>query len=145
MAAFRGVFPGTREQLLAQELVTLKDSGALIAGIGKLAQSLLIGLLTIAGTKQYNGDDGCQFMLDAQKGFWRTMADVQQSFALSRIDVRRQQQAKETTSDPPDELYNTWSLDNVILSGDKVTLYMTVTSQAGSSFTFLTPITVPLK
>ncbi len=145
IACFRGIFPDAKEQLLAQELVSSQDYGAIITGIEKLAQSVLIAFLSITGTKQYIPDNGCQFMLDAQRGVWRTVADVIQSFNLSRVDVRRQIQAQETINDPPDELYGGVTLLGVALSGDTVSVRMMVTSQAGSTYTFITPLTVAIR
>lgn len=144
MAAFRGMFPSAREQLLAQELVTTQDGGALLAGIEKLGQNVLMLLFLEKGSKKYDPEAGCQFMIDAQQGFWRTPADVTQSFNLSRTDIRRQIQLKETPDDPPDEIYESLTLDGVTLSGDKVTIRATLVSQAGSNYKFLTPITVAI-
>ena len=51
--AFRGIFPQLRgrDQLLAQEFVRPGDGGALITGIEKMAQSVLLILLTKIGSK----------------------------------------------------------------------------------------------
>jgi hypothetical protein len=143
--AFRGVFPGAGEQLLAQELVGAGDGGMLVAGIEKLAQKVLLALLLVNGTKTYAPDDGCQFMADARRGLWRTVADVSQSFYLARVDVRRQVVAGETDDDPADERYGGLTLDGVTLAGDTVTVAMTLVSVAGSTYKFLTPVKVPIR
>ena len=110
-----------------------------------MAQAVLLRLLTIKGSKKYDEEYGCQFMLDAQQGFWRTPADVIQSFNLSRSDIRRQLQLLETVDDPLDEQYGSLTLDGVTLVADKVTIRVTLKSAAGSAYKFLTPITVSIK
>jgi hypothetical protein len=147
MLAFRGVFPAGRgrDQLLAQELVRPGDGGALIAGIEKLAQRALLILLTKSGSRKYAPGEGTRFMADAQSGRWRTTADVTASFYAARLDVSRQCREAETTDDPADERWGSLELDGVVLAGDKVTIRMVLTSAAGTSYAFLTPITVPVR
>ncbi len=147
LLAFRGIFPSQtgREQLLAQQFVRPGDGGVLIAGIQKLAQKVLLILLTEIGSRVYAPTEGTAFMIDARRGFWRTPADVEQSFYSARLDVLRQCQASEDATDPDDERWSDLVLDGVTLAGDKVTIRMTLTSRAGRSYTFLTPISVPIK
>lgn len=145
--AFRGIFPQLRGrgQLLAQELVRPGDGGMLIAGIEKLAQKTLLVLLTKLGSRKYAPLEGTRFMADAQAGRWRTAADVSESFYAARLDVSRQCRASEAATDPADERWGTLELDGVTLVGDKVTLRISLTSAAGTAYSFLTPITVPIK
>lgn len=147
MLAFRGVFPQLkgRNQLLAQEFVRPGDGGALIAGIEKLAQKILIVLLTKLGSRKYRPLEGTRFMTDAAAGRWRTTADVTESFYGARLDVSRQCRDTEAADDPLDERWGSLDLDGVTLAGDKVTLRLAVVSAAGTEYTFMTPITVPLK
>lgn len=140
--AFQGVFPGRKEQLLVQELVTSAGGGSVVAGIQKLAQRVLAALLTVPGSKRYRPRDGCQFMADAYAGRWRTVADVEQSFYLSRLDVRRQVVADEADDDPDDERYSSLTLLGVTLAGTVVTVRVQLTSRAGQAYVYLTPIKV---
>lgn len=147
--AFRGVFPqlagGRSGQVLAQELVRPGDGGALVAGIEKLAQKVLLILLTKTGSRKYAAAEGTAFMIDAARGWWRTPADVEQSFYAARLDVARQCRASEADADPPDERWGALDLSGVAVSAGAVTLRLTLTSAAGSAYTFLAPVTVPLK
>lgn len=147
LLAFRGVFPQLRgrDQILAQELVRPGDGGALIAGIEKLAQAVLLILLTKIGSRPYKKTDGTTFMLDAERGHWRTPADVSESFYAARLDVSRQIRATEVDADPLDERWGSLDLDGVTLSGDRVSLRITLVSAARTSYKFMTPITVPIK
>lgn len=145
--AFRGLFPQARgrEQLLVQELVRPGDGGALIAGIEKLAQKVLLILLLKVGSRKYSPTDGTTFMLKAERGLWRTPADVEMAFYSARYDLRQQIQRDEDPNDPDDELWGSLDLDGVTLSGDTVALRMVLTSAAGTEYKFVTPITVPVK
>lgn len=147
MFAFRGVFPQRRgrDQLLAQELVRPGDGGQLIAGIERLVQKVLIVLLTKLGSRRYAPAEGTAFMIEASRGYWRTAADVETSFYAARLDVSRQVQASQDADDPADERWGSLDLDGITLSGDRVTLRLSLVSAAGSSYTFLTPIKVPMK
>lgn len=147
MAYFQGVFPSTRvgEQLLAQELVRATDGGSIVAGIQKLVQRVMLVLLTPQGTLLYAPLFGTQFMIQAQQGLWRTVADVQVAFYAARLQVGRQVSNIELDTDPNDERYDTMDLLGVTLTGDKITIRVQITSLAGTSYTFLTPITVPIK
>lgn len=137
--------PRGRVQLLIQSLAGRNDGGTIVAGIQKLAQRVLLILLHKRGSRLYLPDEGCAFMIEAERGLWRTVADVEQAFYSARLDVRRQCEAIETDDDPDDERYGDLELTGVTLNADKVTISVFVTSAAGSTFTFLTPITVPTK
>lgn len=147
LSAFRPVgAPGrTTSVLLAQELIRPGEGGTLVAGIQKLAQRVLIILLNKMGSHPYRSDYGTLFMDDAERGVWRTAADVEQSFYSARTDLRRQIQAVETDADPADERYSTLDLTGITLVGSKVTLQLTLTSLAGTTYVYLTPIAVPIR
>lgn len=146
MLAFQGFAPMRgRDQLLVQELVRAHDGGSLTTGIQKLVQRVLLILLTPMGSRKYRPLEGTMFMVDSRIGLWRTVADVQQSFYAAKLQVARQCQAVELTTDPADERYGTITLDGVTLTGDKVAIRVTVTSLAGNNFTFITPIQVPIR
>lgn len=144
-AAFQLLLPAEGVQLLVQELATHRDGGSVIAGIQKLVQRILLTLLTIKGTRKYQPALGCQFMLDAISGGWRTVADVTQSFLLARSDVRNQLILEETTDDPDDERYGGMTLDRVTLSERMVTVHISVRSLAGDAYTFLVPLKVAIR
>lgn len=147
MLAFRGIFPQLRgrNQILAQELVRPGDGGALIAGIEKLVQKILLVLLTRMGSRKYSPTEGTTFMIDAAAGRWRTAPDVENSFYTARLDVSRQCRDSEAADDPLDERWGSLELIGLTLVTDKVTIRLRVVSAAGTEYTFMTPITVPIK
>lgn len=146
LLAFRGLFPNRvgGSQLLVQQMVRPGDGGAVIAGVEKFAQKVLLILLTPLGSRKYAAAEGTAFMLDARRGGWRTPADVEASFYSARLDVARQCQASEDDTDPDDERWGGLELDGVTLAPGKVTLRATATTRAGSAYVFLAPLTVPI-
>lgn len=133
-----------REQLLVQEFVRPGDGGAITAGVQKLAQKVLLILLTKIGSRRYAPTEGTTFMIEAERGFWRTPADVSQAFYAARLDVSRQCQASEADTDPDDERWGSLDLDGVTLAGDRVSVRLTLVTRAGTAYAYITPITVPL-
>lgn len=140
LLVFRGTTPG-KEVLLQQAVATATDSGSLITGIQKLVQFFLLALLKKRRSMTYV-DDGCNFMLDADYGGWRTVGDVQQSFNAALLDVQRQLQANELPEDPSDERYGSAELLQVIFKTDRVGLYIRLSSLSGTSVTFIAPLPV---
>jgi hypothetical protein len=131
-----------RGQFMLQSLASGKSGGFVVAGIQKLAQRFLLKLLNDAGSTFWDSEDGCAFLQDARRGRWRTVADVQQSFASALLDVKRQLLAEETDDDPNDERFSSASLTNVVIGDLSVSVRVSLTSLAGTTYAFLTPIPV---
>lgn len=145
--AFRGIFPAAagRDQVLAQELARPGDGGQLVTGIEKLAQKVIMVLLTKLGSKVHRPTDGTLFMVEAGRGQWRTPADVIQAFYAARLMIRRQIVASEQATDPADERWGDLAIVRVTLNTDTAALTLYLTSAAGTSYKFIAPITVPIK
>ena len=144
LLALHGAVPG-QSVLLEEALIPADGSGGyIVAGIEKLVQRFLLALLTVAGSKAYLPSDGCQFMLDAQLGRWRTAADVYQSFYASLVDVRRQLQLDEDSTTPDDETFAGATLESVELNWPTARLVVRMDSAAGSSRTFVAPLAVAI-
>lgn len=138
------VFHQTKNVGITQELLlTLfgnNDSGQICTGVHKLMQRFLLLLLTKRGSFTYDLERGTTFILDAERGYWRTVADVRLSFAAAKDSVRRQLRALEQTSDPSDEIYSDVQLNEVTIGDGRVHMTMTLITQAGSSYNFIAPI-----
>lgn len=132
-------------QELEQALFTAKDAGQICTGVHKLMQRFLLIFLLKSGSLQYDPNRGTTFMVDAERGYWRTVADVRSSFTTSKDLARRQMTAEVTTTDPNDEILDDVTLDAVTLGDGKVSLTMTLTSLAGSNYTFIAPISVSVR
>lgn len=138
---FDGISAAGEAQLVCR-LVQDGESGALIAGIQKLAQRFVLELCTEKGSMKYLPERGCDFMLDAKIGGWRTPAEVESSFNGAMIDIERNLMEEEADSDPLDERFASATLDAVSLASDRVVLHITVLSRAGASRTVLYPLRV---
>lgn len=134
--------PGV-EVLLVPALATPTEGGRIVAGIEKRAQEFLRLLLMQQGTVAYAPAEGCRFMSDAAAGRWRTVADVEESFAFSLVDIRRQLLATQADDDPADERFLDAQLQNVVLDGSRVAISILYQSEA-ADVTLLVPLTVSI-
>jgi len=137
---FRQNKPVGVSQELELALFTEKDSGQINTGIHKLMQRFLLLLFLKRGSFVYDFNRGTTFLMDADRGYWRTVADVRISFAAAKDSVRRQLIALEQPNDPSDEIYADVQLNEVTLGDGRVSIGMTLTSQAGSTYKFVAPI-----
>lgn len=118
--------------------------GMVVTGVAKLAQRYLLSLFTDRGSLVYLPTSGTDFLSDARKGLWRTVADVHQSFASARLDVARQLVRVQQTTDSADEQYASSELLGVDFQGDQVVLQIQILSQAGSSVKIVAPLPTAL-
>lgn len=128
------------EALLTQALVKPGQSGALITGISKLAQRVLIELLTEKGSLYYDPARGTSLITAFRAGLIQTTQDLQSTFALAELDVRLNLGLEETTEDPDDERYASMELLSVSISQDTVSLSIKVNSLAGDSRVVIYPL-----
>ena len=145
LLAFQGDFPSPREQLVELTLVRSGEGGFLVTGAQKLAQRLLIILLTKKGSLRYRPDVGTTFMIQAERGLWRTQGDVMLAFTSAKLDLVRQMRREERDDDPPDERLRLVNLVGIGLAADRVDLRISMTTEAGSNYQFIAPVRVPTK
>ena len=139
---FRQTKPAGIAQELELALFSETDSGQICTGMHKLMQRFLLLLFLKRGSFTYDANRGTTFMMDAERGYWRTVADVRVSFAAAKDSVRRQLRALQQASDPSDEIYSDVQLNEVTIGDGRVSMTMTLTSQAGSTYTFIAPINI---
>jgi hypothetical protein len=138
----QGDYLGRPSQQMAQAVADGDGVSYVVAGVQKLAQKFFKLLFTRRGSVAYLPDYGTLFLGDARSGRWRTSADVYQSFHSALLDAGRQLVADEAAGDPDDERFRSAELRNVQLLGDLVRLRVFLLTQAGTGYTFLTPIPV---
>jgi len=136
--------PGTAQRL-ELALVTATDSGQICTGIHKLMQRFLLVLFLKKGSLRYDINRGTTFMLDAERGYWNTVTAVRSSFTAAKASARRQLKSEQKTTDPTDEILADVTLDEVLLGDGSVSMTMTLTSEAGSNYTFITPINLTVR
>ena len=130
------------DALLSQQLVKAGQSGAVITGIEKLVQRILLELLTEKGSLEYTPSRGTFFMTQLRLGTVRTSQALFGSFSAATLDIRNNLTAEESASDPKDERYGNLELLNASLLGDTATLSVRVTSLAGESRTVIYPLRI---
>lgn len=128
------------ETLLTQALVKPNQSGALITGISKLVQRVLIELLTEKGSLLYDANRGTDFITQFRSGLIQTTQDLTSAFALAELDIRLNLGLEENTDDPADERYESMELLSVALATDTATLSIKVNSLAGDSRIVIYPL-----
>lgn len=142
LLALHGTFPDQGEQLVEHTLCPAGTGGFLCTGAQKLAQRVLLVLLTKKGSMRFDQEYGTVFMLLAESGAWRTVADVEQGFYGAKLDLMRQLRAVELTTDPTDERISDLALLGVTIGPGFVKLTIQMVTLAGTSYKFIGPIPV---
>jgi hypothetical protein len=126
--------------LLTQSLVTEDSSGQITTGAQKLAQRMLLELLTETGTIPYLPDRGCEFMVEARQGVWRSPLDIQSAFSAAMTDVENNLKIEESANDPADERFESAELKAVTLTAGEASITIQVNSLAGRSREIILPL-----
>lgn len=148
LSAWQGLddqIPAGRLMPLRPTLADDGEGGTILTGVFKMSQRATLILLTEKGSLRYASQTGTLFMVEARQGRWRTTLDVQQAFYAALVDVKRQMAKLVGDADPADEILTDGTLLNVNLSGDRVSLGIQWTSQAGDSRKLITPIATIVK
>lgn len=130
---------------LTQKLVKPSQSGAVIAGIAKLAQRFLIELLTERGSLNYLPTRGTFFITQVRAGILQTTQDLFTSFSAAEIQVGINLRAEDNLNNyPADEQYGSAQLLSAELNQDSAYLKIQVNSLAGTSRTVIYPLRVAI-
>jgi hypothetical protein len=105
--------------------------GAAVTGVLKLMQWFVMELFTVPGSLRGRPDRGCEFMVDAWRGIWRTPADVQASFTAALVTIKRNRLADETDDLPPEEKFVDATLLEATAQTDSVFLRIRIETEAG--------------
>lgn len=139
LSAFQDARAGANVKL-SQRLANPGEQGEAVTGILKLAQRWLVEFLTIRGSIRALPGRGSRFMSDLRSGSLRTTLDAEQAFNLAAKQVRQNLQREETEDTPEDEAIASTTLERLTISGDTLIIDVTLTSQAGESYTLIMPI-----
>jgi hypothetical protein len=133
----------TGEALLTQAIVLPGQSGALITGIQKLVQRVLLELLTEQGSLEYDTGRGTTFITQIRSGMIRTSQDLFQAFNLAEVTLRTNLRLEEdVATDPADERYQSATLVSASLTGDQAYLKIQILSAAGTDRTVVYPLRI---
>jgi hypothetical protein len=127
------------------------DSGGKVtSGIQKMAQTWAILFLTELGSIPYSPEVGSSFVSNLRLGLIRDESDVQTEFGLAAAQVADQlalvTQAAEVTP-PDDETLSSAELARFTVNDNTgtLTLYVRLTSQAGTKHDILLPVSVAIQ
>lgn len=112
-----------------------------VTGASKVADRFLYALLTPLGSVPGRPSDGSPFT-QLLVGF-NTDFDIHSAFLTSLPSAVTTVQAAESADEPDSEKYGGSRLDGVDISGDGVTLYLTVAALDGSQPAYPVSVTVP--
>ena len=133
--------PGERRQLKAS-LADEGTSGAIVTGVQKVIQWVLMELLETTGSALYLDNRGTEFLRDLRQGRLRTEVDVFTKFNFAAAKILRRIQADQKQDDPPDEQLTRIRLDRYTISPERVQMFVSVTTAAGETREFIMPIEV---
>lgn len=139
LLALRGAKP-VGEVLLKQTLFDALSSGEVCTGLQKLAQRWVLEFLTITGSIKYLPDRGCDFLMEAKHGLFRSELDVQQSFLAAAVPITANLQGEEDETWHPEDRFVRAELLSITLSGDFLSLTVNIVSRAGRSRQVILPI-----
>ena len=113
-------------------------------GVQKLVQRYAISLLTVLGSQiDFNGF-GTTLLVDTNMSGLQTISDLTHLFNFANLKVTtdfRQYQAT-LANGPLDEQLNAATLTDISVSGDSVSMSVTITTMAGSDIPFVIPLPV---
>ncbi len=128
---------------LIQALVLPGQSGALITGIAKLVQRVLLELLTERGSLIYAPTRGTLFLTKIRAGMIGTSQALFAAFNAAELELRNTLKTEEDKLvDPADERYSQANLLSASLFGDVATLAIKVQSMAEDSRTVIYPLRI---
>lgn len=139
LLAYQGAVAGG-EVLTQQQLIGSDNFGQITTGIQKLAQKVLLILLTEKTSKPHDPTFGTGFVTEVRMGYFQTPLDVFASFSEALVDIQQRLQSEELDSDPDDEKFESAEIVNVSLGAGTASVLFELTSVAGTSVRFITPL-----
>jgi hypothetical protein len=131
-----------KNQPMIQQLVGVGNSGAVLTGIAKLVQRVVLELLTDQGSMQYLPERGTALMPQLRAGFVRTSAELFAAFSSAAADVLRTVRNDTRQTDPPDEQLQRLEMLSAEIFGELATVRVRVVSAAGAFSDVYLPLTV---
>ena len=153
---FSPVVPGRQVDLLvlhvsqpfklttAEQSLRIAEGGKACLGLQKLAQSVMMRLYTATDGQLYADNIGNSFADMVRQGVVRNVDDIRQEVASAIRTVMGQfylDRLRDPTI-PLDELPEAIELLSATVSGDTLSLTISILSMAGSAAEFIFPVTV---
>lgn len=123
-------------------------AGELTTGIQKVAQTFATILLTDVGSVYDQPEYGTDLIVSIQSGRTQNGSDLESAFNLAASVAKTiMNAASEAVDAPPDERLNTVILEDYVLdkNNGKITLRVSITTDAGFSTVIYLPVSVPIR
>jgi hypothetical protein len=127
---------------MTQELVGASNTGAVLTGIAKLVQRVVLELLTDRGSLRYLPDRGTFLMPQLRAGLIRTSAELFTAFSSAAADVRLSLRNDTRDEDPADEKLQSIEMISAEIVNQTAIIRARVTSEAGENSEVYLPLTV---
>lgn len=138
LMAFTGVKASGRV-LLEQRMAAPGEAGMICTGIQKLAQRVMVELLTRTGTLPYAPTRGTRLMTLLLQGTVNTQLDAIQAMNGALVELKTNLQGEETAADPDDERYDSTEVLSVTFAPGNVQYSLYVHSRAGTGRKIILP------
>lgn len=136
--------PDSASQPSPQQLWELDGAGRAVTGIVKLAQVVLLELLTVKGSMPFAQSRGTSLLMFVRQGSIRNEVDAHVYFQYAVGELLQNLAAEETADTPDDERAVSLEIDNVTFSFDRLVYNLTLTSVAGTTRQLSLPVaTIP--
>lgn len=137
------VFEAGAPSAVVSLTAAVAGGGSLVTGPLKLAQRVLLELLTDYGSMLYAPTRGCGLMAALTNGAALTDVSVQQAFSLAASQVKRSLAADAAAAPTPlDETLDQLDLVSVALAPDQAALTIAITSAAGAAARLIVPLAI---
>ena len=113
-----------------------------VNGVMKVAQRWLMEFYTEKESMPLLPTRGCSFMTELRNGHLRTEADVFQRFLIAQGEIESNLLDDEEETDSDDEIYQSAVLSELVIDQHKLTLYVTLTTRAGTAVTLTAPVSL---
>lgn len=152
LVSFKNTIPGRTidagflyfdpNQKVSAEQTLTKDGGSAVAGTTKLAQKVLLRLLSATGTYMYEPLEKSLFATDILNGYLNSVSDIRTSLqaAITEISDAFFDDLDRNSDTPADERLSAITIDNIQLSATIADITLTVYSEAGTNVTFTAPV-----
>jgi hypothetical protein len=122
-----------------QQLFGINDAGETVTGFLKLAQRYVLHLFTIKKSILYRPTQGCTFLVRVYQGR-STELDIFAAFSAAQLDVRRNMQAEEASTDPSDEKFKAAQLKQLTVGQGIITMTIVIQNVAGDILNVKVPL-----
>lgn len=140
IAAFQ--LPAHAYLVTDQRLWELDGTGRAVTGILKLAQRVLLDLLTVKGSKPFDTNAGTSLLNFVRQGRIRNEIDAHTYFQYAVGELQQNMQDEETTDDPPDERFASLSIISLTFTPLQLAYSLKLLSMSGDSRTLTLPVPI---